>query len=551
MDLQRPGRALSLDARAVADLAREIDALARGARLIEIVALPPADVVLVLERSAAVSAPSTERVPPLRVRLSADPEAPRLHVQQGRTVRHEGPLGPFFRRISEELAGATFASLTPVAGDRIVLAELRDAPVGERRALVLELFGRHANLVLLGRGDVVVDLLVPPPAGKQGARLERGKAWSAPPRTKTNAPPDEASDPFAAFRELAQRSSSAPGTPGASSAPASSKAPNASSSSTRATIAPLSQLVEDALGAQALAARESRERARVLERLTRRLERARSLVHGLEQRLESSRGFERVREDGEILKAHLHELPRGQKSVELDDFFAGEGAKRTIALDPKLSPHENLARTFERAKKLERALGAVEGELALAREKAALVEEFVARARADEPEPAETLETEAIERGALDPVQATVEEKQREPAVRLPYKPYRALRGSEIRVGRTAADNDALTFRHARGSDLWLHTADTPGSHVVLRMEQRDKEPDPDELIDAAHLAVHFSPLRGATRARVHVARQKEVHKPRGAKAGLVTLSGGRILELRLQPERLQRLLGTHRAPES
>jgi len=47
----------------------------------------------------------------------------------------------------------------------------------------------------------------------------------------------------------------------------------------------------------------------------------------------------------------------------------------------------------------------------------------------------------------------------------------------------------------------------------------------------------------------VHVARRKEVHKPRGAKAGLVTLSGGKVLELRLQPERLQRLLGSHRPP--
>ena len=71
------------------------------------------------------------------------------------------------------------------------------------------------------------------------------------------------------------------------------------------------------------------------------------------------------------------------------------------------------------------------------------------------------------------------------------------------------------------------------------------------ELLDAAHLAVHFSPLEGATKARVHVAPRKLVHKPRGAKPGLVTLSGGKVLDLRLQPERLQRLLGAHRPPAS
>ncbi|MFT5154170.1 MAG: putative ribosome quality control (RQC) complex YloA/Tae2 family protein, partial [Planctomycetota bacterium] len=60
---------------------------------------------------------------------------------------------------------------------------------------------------------------------------------------------------------------------------------------------------------------------------------------------------------------------------------------------------------------------------------------------------------------------------------------------------------------------------------------------------DAAHLAVHFSPLRGTDRAAVHQAYRKEVHKPKGAKPGLVSLSGGKIMQLRMQQERLDRLL--------
>jgi predicted ribosome quality control (RQC) complex YloA/Tae2 family protein len=91
-----------------------------------------------------------------------------------------------------------------------------------------------------------------------------------------------------------------------------------------------------------------------------------------------------------------------------------------------------------------------------------------------------------------------------------------------------------------------MHTADSPGSHVVLRVP-KGTEPHPEDLIDAAHLAVHFSPQKSASRVRVHVARRKEVHKPRGAKPGLVTLSGGKILDVRVQPARLQRLLGAHR----
>ena len=513
VDLQRPGRArLNLDAAQVAALARELHGLARGARVKEVVGLPPADVVLVLEKDGERGV--------RRIRVSADAEAPRLHVQHERTELHDGPLGPFFRRLQQELAGATLAEVVPVAGDRIALFEWRDAAPGERRALVLELFGRHANLVWLGRGDVVLDLLVPPPAGKKDARLAVGKPWSAPPRSG-RAAAAETSAPWEAFRANAPE---------------------------RATDAPLSLLVESALGAQAVEARAAREKKRVDERIARKLERARSLARGLEQRLAASQEHERVQQDGELLKAHLGELARGMTSIEVDDFFAADGARRKIALEAKLSPHENLARVFDRAKKLERALATVAEELALAREKLAALEALRARLADEE---AEAVEADAVERGLLEPPQVAAPEdrKKAPPAPRLPYKAFRGLRGAEIRVGRNAKDNDQLTFRHARGNDLWLHTADTPGSHVVLRIDERGKEPDPEELLDAAHLAVHFSPLRGASRARVHVARQKEVHKPRGAKAGLVTLSGGKILELRLQPDRLQRLLGTHRPP--
>ena len=64
-------------------------------------------------------------------------------------------------------------------------------------------------------------------------------------------------------------------------------------------------------------------------------------------------------------------------------------------------------------------------------------------------------------------------------------------------------------------------------------------------MLDAAMLAVHYSPARGAHRCPVHVVERKHVHKPKGAKAGSVTLAGGRILEVRQQPERLAALLAT------
>ncbi len=77
------------------------------------------------------------------------------------------------------------------------------------------------------------------------------------------------------------------------------------------------------------------------------------------------------------------------------------------------------------------------------------------------------------------------------------------------------------------------------------------QEPDPEDVLDAAHLAVHFSPLRGTRRTDVHVAHCKEVKKPRRAPPGLVTLSGGRIRVVRVDEERLARLLDARAGPDS
>jgi predicted ribosome quality control (RQC) complex YloA/Tae2 family protein len=308
---------------------------------------------------------------------------------------------------------------------------------------------------------------------------------------------------------------------------------------------PLSWRVDQALGAQAAGAHLHRARKDLAERLERRSKNARNLVVGLEQRAAAAEGHERALHDAELVKLALASIQRGAKSVVVDDHW-GDGAPRAIALDPKLSPRENMERLFDKAKKLQRAKETVAAELELARAKEALVLEWLARA-GDEARDPDELEREAVAAGALEPKQAAPR-KSAPPPPRLPYRSFAASSGAEIRVGRNAKDNDELTFKHARGNDLWLHTADTPGSHVVLVLAGRP-EPHPEDLLDAAHLAAHHSPVAGAAKARVHVARRKEVHKPRGAKPGLVTLSGGKVLELRLQPERLQRLLGSHRPP--
>jgi len=509
-------RPLHLAAAHIAELVAELSPRLQRMLVREVHALPPADLVFVLVE--ALEDPSARRV---FLRVSANPDGARVCVDRSRVARHDGPLGPFLRRCQEDLTSARLERLAQAGGDRVVVLEFRRAD-GERRALVAELVGRHANLALLAGGDKVLQVLVPPPADKPAARLVPGSPWTPPP----GRPPAGAVPSIA---ELFPTPAAPPRL-----APGETEDPY-----------PKSWRVDQALAAQADGAHLHRARKDLAERLERRAKNARNLVAGLEQRAAAAEGHERALFDAELVKLALASIPRGAKSVVVDDHWT-DGAPRTIALDQKLSPKENMERLFDKAKKLQRARETVAAELELARAKEALVLEWLARARDETRDPAE-LEREAVAGGALDEKQEAPR-KSEPPTPRLPYRTFAASSGAEIRVGRNAKDNDALTFKHARGNDLWLHTADTPGSHVVLVLAGRP-EPHPEDLLDAAHLAVHHSPIAGASRARVHVARRKEVHKPRGAKPGLVTLSGGKVLELRLQPDRLQRLLGSHRPP--
>jgi hypothetical protein len=113
-----------------------------------------------------------------------------------------------------------------------------------------------------------------------------------------------------------------------------------------------------------------------------------------------------------------------------------------------------------------------------------------------------------------------------------PRKPYRVWRsgGAEIRVGRTAADNDVLSTdpAHRDDADWWLHVSGCPGSHVVVRAETLQSAARlPDEIaMDAAVLAVNNSRATLSGRLGVSLCRAKQVSKPPGAKPGLVRLSG-------------------------
>lgn len=106
--------------------------------------------------------------------------------------------------------------------------------------------------------------------------------------------------------------------------------------------------------------------------------------------------------------------------------------------------------------------------------------------------------------------------------------------GMEVLVGRSAADNDLLTFQVASQRDFWLHVAGTPGSHVVVKNPDGLDTLPRETLRFAARLAAVHSKAKGAGQVSVHLARVKDVKKSRGAPPGQVTLQRFRSVRVSL-----------------
>ncbi len=112
-------------------------------------------------------------------------------------------------------------------------------------------------------------------------------------------------------------------------------------------------------------------------------------------------------------------------------------------------------------------------------------------------------------------------------------KRFLSSSGLEILVGNDDASNDELTFRVGRANDIWLHVAGTPGSHVVLRRPDSGDDPDRASLKEAAALAAWFSKMRNGGKVSVNWCLCKDVKKPRGAKAGSVTIRNEAKVQVR------------------
>jgi predicted ribosome quality control (RQC) complex YloA/Tae2 family protein len=261
-------------------------------------------------------------------------------------------------------------------------------------------------------------------------------------------------------------------------------------------------------------------------KIARALAKQRRLIANLHGDLEKHGEPERWKRYGDLLLANLSSAVRDGDRISVADYFAEGAPTIQIEGDENKTIAEIAEGYFRLFTKARNGLRFIHDRMSAAEAAAARLEsELAAIDQALEANDAEFLLSLAAPAAKKKPVP----KKKKIEAAFKGARRFLSSDGIEILVGKKAIDNDFLTFRIARSQDLWLHAADYPGSHVVVRLAGRKEAPH-STLIEAAQLAAFYSDARGQATAAVRHTQKKFVNKPRKSAPGLVSLSSFRTI---------------------
>ena len=419
--------------------------------------------------------------------FSVEPARPAIYMIERRIrdlEKQSLPSSPFALVLRKHLSGARLASLTKDEADRIVrlLFDASDE-IGNRfeRTLVAQLTGKAANLLLLDEQGYIIDALRPP----RGEGQEIGSLYHPPPQVQANEVPARLSFDKGSFSKLSEAAD---------------------------------DYYRRLEAARLFDSRAVAARARLQKEIAQRVK----LRSHLDKDLEAHGSADEHKRIGDLMLSNIGSAKRQGNKVTLVDYFTENMPVIELELDGNSTLQEEAARRFARYTKARRAAQEItqrrarlEQELEMLRARQVELESIIDKR--------DEVSLESFWGEARAPTHSTKAGQKSTEGVPGARR-YRSSDGYEILVGRAARDNDHLTFRVARPHDLWLHAADYPGSHVIVRNHTRADIPH-RTIIEAAQLAAAFSQARRDAKVDVHYTQRKFLSKPKGAAPGLVRMS--------------------------
>ncbi len=258
------------------------------------------------------------------------------------------------------------------------------------------------------------------------------------------------------------------------------------------------------------------ERSRILKTLRKKLKSKEKKLEKLKLELEDSLNETVYYQKAELLKASFHNVKKGMKEVELQNYFAEDYPIITIELNVEKSPQQNVEWYFKKYRKAKSGKLRIQEEI----EKTDTDIDEINREIFDIEEQNDYVELKSYTQKSDNKVSKK-------------KKSYRKLFIDdcwEIFIGRTNRENDELTTRFAKPYDWWFHSRIFRGSHIIIRNYKKKAEL-PDDLRDlSARIAAYYSKAKKSENVPVDYTQIRHVRKPRGSAAGFVTYKNQKTL---------------------
>ena len=423
--------------------------------------------------------------------ISVEPANPRIYLFRRRLRDLEKQAvnpTPFVMQSKKRLSGFDAVSIEQIPGERVLKIGFQGVDeIGNagRASWMVQLTGKSSNLFLLDENDRIVDALRE--TREEGQQI--AEVYTPPSRPPTNP----------------KRSDEAISTNGFASI---SEALDA---------ADLDRSAEAEFKSLASAARTK------VDRHISKLEKLRSRLSG---DLEMHGDAEKWKRFGDLLLANVGTAKREGSALIVTNYFDESVPTIPIEVDENDSITEAAEKYFRKYTKARNA------RVEIAKRIEAVEAELMA-ATAEKTDIESAIEQRDIDffREGSAPAKSvgTRKQKARESSNSSAARTFISTDGFEILVGKRAKDNDQLTFKIAKSLDTWMHAADYPGSHVVIRNPNRKEIPH-TTLLEAAQLAAFYSQGKAQPKAAVHYTQKKFVNKPKGAAPGLVSLASFKTL---------------------
>ncbi len=242
-------------------------------------------------------------------------------------------------------------------------------------------------------------------------------------------------------------------------------------------------------------------------------------LKALQSDLQHADNAEEERMKADTLMANIYQIKKGQQKAEVINIYTGEPI--TIALSPILSPTDNAQAYYKRYNKFKRAQSEVRVQMEATRDMLSYLESLDASllTATSKNEIAE-IKQEMESAGLIK----EVGKKHKVALAKSQPLHYKLPSGTDIYIGKNNKQNDYVTFSIAGPRDLWLHTKDIPGSHVVIKSSHVSDE----ELNLAVQIAAYYSKARTGSNVPVDVVERRYVKKPSGSKPGFVIFTNNK-----------------------